>query len=50
MFALLNSSKKKIIPILLLLKKENPTAEKKLFSIPLVDISNSVDEFRQLSI
>ena len=31
MFALLNSSKEKTIPKLFLLKKDNPTAEKKIY-------------------
>ena len=49
MFALLNSSKEKTILKILLLDK-NPTAAKIFFMIPLVHISKSMDEFRQLSI
>ena len=48
MFALLNSYKGKNI-LEVLLKKRIPTNEN-LFSIPLVHISNSMNEFGQLSI
>ena len=51
MFALLNSSKEKTV-LKVFFAKENKTQllRKGLFSIPLVHISNSMDEFRQFSI